>query len=60
MGRPYPIVSLEDGMAEEDWDGWVLLTKMLGEQVQLVGDDNFVTNAKLLQRGSTWVRPTRC
>ena len=47
----YPIVSLEDGMAEEDWDGWVLLTKMLGERVQLVGDDNFVTNAKLLQKG---------
>ena len=47
----YPIVSLEDGMAEEDWDGWVLLTKKLGDRVQLVGDDNFVTNAKLLQKG---------
>jgi enolase len=47
----YPIVSLEDGMAEEDWDGWKLLTEKLGDRVQLVGDDNFVTNAKLLQKG---------
>jgi len=47
----YPIVSLEDGMAEEDWDGWTLLTEKLGDRVQLVGDDNFVTNAKLLQKG---------
>ena len=47
----YPIVSLEDGMAEEDWDGWQLLTRRLGERLQLVGDDNFVTNPKLLQKG---------
>ncbi len=47
----YPIVSLEDGMAEEDWDGWVALTKKLGNQLQLVGDDNFVTNSTLLQKG---------
>ncbi|HXZ98902.1 MAG TPA: phosphopyruvate hydratase [Candidatus Binatia bacterium] len=47
----YPIVSLEDGMAEEDWEGWQLLTKRLGDRVQLVGDDNFVTNPKLLQKG---------
>ncbi|CAN5535986.1 phosphopyruvate hydratase [soil metagenome] len=47
----YPIVSIEDGMAEEDWDGWALLTRRLGEQVQLVGDDLFVTNSERLQRG---------
>src|ERR1035437_3672538 len=47
----YPIVSLEDGMAEEDWDGWVSLTTRLGEKLQLVGDDNFVTNTTLLQKG---------
>jgi len=47
----YPIVSLEDGMAEEDWDGWVALTKRLGDKLQLVGDDNFVTNSSLLQKG---------
>ena len=50
VGR-YPIVSLEDGMAEEDWDGWVALTKALGSRIQLVGDDNFVTNVTLLERG---------
>jgi enolase len=47
----YPIVSLEDGMAEEDWDGWRLLTERLGEKVQLVGDDVFVTNPAILRRG---------
>jgi enolase len=47
----YPIVSLEDGMAEDDWDGWKLLTERLGGRVQLVGDDNFVTNSERLQRG---------
>src|SRR5580692_4395490 len=47
----YPIVSIEDGMAEEDWDGWATLTKRLGEKVQLVGDDIFVTNTSLLQKG---------
>jgi enolase len=47
----YPIVSIEDGMAEEDWDGWAALTKALGERVQLVGDDIFVTNAEILERG---------
>jgi enolase len=47
----YPIVSLEDGMAEEDWDGWAALTARLGERVQLVGDDVFVTNTELLQKG---------
>ena len=40
----YPIVLLEDGMAEDDWDGWRMLTERLGEKVQLVGDDVFVTN----------------
>jgi enolase len=47
----YPIVSIEDGMAEDDWAGWSLLTKALGSRVQLVGDDLFVTNVKRLQRG---------
>jgi enolase len=47
----YPIVSIEDGMDEEDWDGWKLLTEKLGERVQLVGDDLFVTNPERLRRG---------
>jgi len=47
----YPIVSIEDGMAEDDWDGWVLLTQRLGKSVQLVGDDVFVTNTKILREG---------
>ena len=47
----YPIVSIEDGMAEDDWDGWAHLTERLGDRVQLVGDDVFVTNAARLQRG---------
>jgi len=50
VGR-YPIVSLEDGMAEEDWDGWAALTSALGDRVQLVGDDVFVTNVELIARG---------
>jgi len=49
--RDYPIVSLEDGLAEDDWDGWVLLTEQLGEKIQLVGDDIFVTNPERLERG---------
>lgn len=47
----YPIISIEDGMAEDDWDGWKLLTDRLGQKVQLVGDDLFVTNSKILQEG---------
>ena len=47
----YPIVSIEDGMAEDDWDGWALLTESVGERVQLVGDDLFVTNTERLGRG---------
>ena len=47
----YPIVSIEDGMAEDDWEGWCLLTERLGRRVQLVGDDLFVTNAERLRRG---------
>ncbi len=47
----YPIVSIEDGMAEDDWEGWAALTEVLGERVQLVGDDVFVTNAVRLQQG---------
>ncbi len=47
----YPIISLEDGMSEEDWDGWKLLTNKLSKKVQLVGDDIFVTNTKILEKG---------
>jgi enolase len=47
----YPIISIEDGMAEGDWDGWKTLTERLGRKVQLVGDDLFVTNTKILQEG---------
>ena len=47
----YPIISIEDGMAEDDWDGWKLLTQALGDKVQLVGDDLFVTNTERLQQG---------
>ena len=47
----YPIISIEDGMAEGDWDGWKLLTERLGKKVQLVGDDLFVTNTKILKEG---------
>jgi len=47
----YPIISIEDGMSEDDWEGWAALTEMLGERIQLVGDDLFVTNEQRLQRG---------
>jgi enolase len=49
--REYPIVSIEDGVAESDWDGWKMLTQALGDRVQLVGDDVFVTNPEILKRG---------
>ncbi|MDW8131208.1 MAG: phosphopyruvate hydratase [Bryobacterales bacterium] len=49
--RQYPILSLEDGMAEDDWEGWKMLTQALGEKIQLVGDDLFVTNVARLSRG---------
>jgi enolase len=50
--RQYPaILSIEDGMSEEDWPGWKLLTKTLGEKIQLVGDDIFVTNTSIFRRG---------
>jgi enolase len=51
MVRDFPIISLEDAMAEEDWDGWKLLTESLGDRVQLVGDDIFVTNKEILKKG---------
>ncbi|MDB5987760.1 MAG: phosphopyruvate hydratase [Nevskia sp.] len=47
----YPVISIEDGCAEDDWDGWAVLTEKLGDRVQLVGDDLFVTNTKILARG---------
>jgi enolase 1/2/3 len=49
--KKYPIISLEDGMAEDDWAGWKALTESIGDKVQLVGDDLFVTNVKRLQKG---------
>ncbi len=51
LASRYPIVSLEDGMAEDDWEGWSALTNKLGQKIQLVGDDLFVTNTTLLQKG---------
>ena len=51
----YPIISIEDGMAEEDWNGWDLLTKRLDGKVQLVGDDLFVTNQKRLKMGFFYI-----
>jgi enolase len=47
----YPVLSIEDGLAEEDWDGWRVLTERLGDRIQLVGDDLFVTNTERLRRG---------
>ena len=49
--KQYPIISIEDGMAEDDWDGWKLMTERLGKKIQLVGDDLFVTNVKRIQKG---------
>ena len=49
--KKYPIISIEDGMAEDDWDGWKLMTDLMGKNIQLVGDDLFVTNTERLQRG---------
>ena len=49
--KKYPIISIEDGLAEDDWDGWKLITQKLGKKIQLVGDDLFVTNVKRLQKG---------
>ena len=51
MAGKYPILSIEDGMDEEDWDGWKALTDRIGDRVQLVGDDLFVTNTERLKRG---------
>ncbi|MEA2197313.1 MAG: enolase [Solirubrobacteraceae bacterium] len=51
LAEHYPIVSIEDGMAEEDWDGWKVLTDEIGKRIQLVGDDIFVTNTERLKRG---------
>lgn len=51
LSKRYPIVSIEDGLDESDWDGWASLTKKIGDSVQLVGDDLFVTNTKILKRG---------
>jgi enolase len=56
--RQYPIISIEDGVAEGDWDGWRAITKALGNRVQLVGDDLFVTNTQILQKGINEASPT--
>ena len=47
----YPLISMEDGLAENDWDGWVRLNKKLGDKIQLVGDDLFVTNTTYIKKG---------
>ena len=49
--KKYPIISIEDGMDEDDWEGWKLLTDSIGDKIQIVGDDLFVTNPKRLQMG---------
>jgi enolase len=49
--RQYPIISIEDGMAEDDWDGWAILTRLIGDDCQLVGDDLYVTNTEIFRRG---------
>ena len=54
----YPLISIEDGMAESDWDGWGMLTASLGERTQLVGDDVFVTNPSILLKASPKAWPT--
>ena len=59
LAERYPIVSLEDGLAEDDWDGWRALTERLGDRVQLVGDDIFVTNVERSSAASTAASPTR-
>ena len=51
LANNFPIYSIEDGMSEDDWDGWIELTKRIGNKVQLVGDDLFVTNIKRLKTG---------
>ena len=53
LSEKYPIVSIEDGLDENDWDGWKLMTEVLGDSVQIVGDDLFVTNVKILKEGIT-------
>ena len=51
LTEKYPIISVEDGLDEEDWEGWKMLTNRIGENIQLVGDDLFVTNTRRLQKG---------
>ena len=51
LAAAYPIISIEDGMAEDDWEGWTYLTELIGDKVQLVGDDLFVTNSQRLAQG---------
>ena len=51
LSSTHPIISIEDGLDESDWDGWSYLTKIMGDRIQLVGDDLFVTNTEILKRG---------
>ena len=51
LAKAYPIISLEDGLAEDDWDGWKVLNDRLGDSIQLVGDDLLVTNVEYIARG---------
>ena len=54
LAARFPIVSIEDGMQEDDWDGWKILTEQIGERVQLVGDDLFCTNPVRLEKELNW------
>ena len=56
----YPIVSIEDPLSEDDWDGWVALTAAIGDKIQIVGDDLFVTNPERLEDGIEKGAATRC
>lgn len=59
LKKRFPIISIEDGCAENDWDGWKLLTDKLASSTQLVGDDLFVTNVDFSPRASSWAWRTR-
>ena len=58
--RKYPIRVIEDGLAEDDWDGWKLLNQTIGQKIELVGDDLFVTNVKRIAQGIRKARPMPC
>lgn len=59
LAANYPLVSIEDALAEDDWNAWIALTKAIGHKIQLVGDDLFVTNPKRIQQGISSMLPMR-